>query len=331
MYIQISMKSISKYKLPFYVFCFVTLMLAMVQWKVDRPMLLLDRFVTHGGWIEIPFIALYGAFITYKMQDPQKIQKWRIIAWSTFSVVFFSQLIIGLFGYPKFLMTGKLHLPVPMMILAGPIYREKISFMTILFLSTIVLTGPAWCSHLCYFGAIDGLVSRGKVQKGPIRRKWRIKSLLFILVIIATLLLKWLKIPTHYSIVIAASFGIIGVVMILIISRKKGKMVHCTMYCPIGTVVNFLRFVNPFRMYIDNNCNACMKCTTCCKYDALNLKDIKKGRPGLTCTFCGDCISSCHSSSIKYKFFGLSSHNAHRLYLFLVISFHAIFLALARI
>ena len=52
-------------------------------------------------------------------------------------------------------MTGKLHLPVPMMILAGPIYRGHTSVMSILFLSTLILSGPAWCSHLCYFGAID--------------------------------------------------------------------------------------------------------------------------------------------------------------------------------
>ena len=33
---------------------------------------------------------------------------------------------------------------------------------------------------------------------------------------------------------------------------EEGRMVHCTAYCPVGTVVNLTRFVNPFRMYIDN-------------------------------------------------------------------------------
>jgi hypothetical protein len=40
-------------------------------------------------------------------------------------------------------MSGKLHLPVPMMILAGPIYRGHLSVMSILFVSTVVLSGPA--------------------------------------------------------------------------------------------------------------------------------------------------------------------------------------------
>ncbi|HHJ09824.1 MAG TPA: hypothetical protein ENK25_02915 [Bacteroidetes bacterium] len=52
-------------------------------------------------------------------------------------------------------MTGKLHLPTPAMILAGPAYRREIGFMTWLFLSTIILNGPALCSHLCYMVSLD--------------------------------------------------------------------------------------------------------------------------------------------------------------------------------
>ena len=98
------------------------------------------------------------------MQDPAKVSRWRKYTWFVFSVVFFSQLLLGLLVSDKFLMTGKLHLPVPMMILAGPIYRGHTSVMTILFLSTVILSGPAWCSHLCYFGAIDNLARLRKNQ-----------------------------------------------------------------------------------------------------------------------------------------------------------------------
>lgn len=59
-----------------------------------------------------------------------------------------------------------------MMILAGPIYRGHISVMTILFLSTVVLSGPAWCSHLCYFGAIDNLAASGKTRRGSIKYRF---------------------------------------------------------------------------------------------------------------------------------------------------------------
>jgi polyferredoxin len=247
-------------------------------------------------------------------------------------LLFFSQLILGLFGYERFLMTGKLHLPVPMMILAGPIYRGHISVMTILFISTVVLSGPAWCSHFCYFGAIDGLASGGKMVRVPIRNKWILKSTVVILVILAAILLRWMKVPVLTATILAAGFGIVGLGVILLVSRKEGRMVHCTSYCPIGTIVNLTRFVNPFRMYIDNHsCTDCMACARSCKYDALNPTDITARKPGITCTLCGDCVSSCHAGSIKYKFLRLSPVAARNLYLLITISLHASTIALARI
>ncbi len=153
-------------------------------------MLLLERFFPGGGWIEIFAIGLYGALVTYHMQDPGKVQRWRKYSWFAFSVVFFSQMVLGLLVSDRFLMTGKLHLPVPMMIMAGPIYRGHISVMTILFLSTVVLSGPAWCSHLCYFGAIDNLAASGKTKRSPIRNKWALKSTVALLVIFSAIILR---------------------------------------------------------------------------------------------------------------------------------------------
>jgi len=326
------MRGYKSFRLPLLVFLLTVFLLTIVHIKVDNPMLLLERFVKGGGWIEIALIGLYGSIVAYKMQDPGKVQRWRKYTWFAFSVLFFSQLFLGLIGFERFLMTGKLHLPVPAMILAGPIYRGHTSMMSILFVSTLILSGPAWCSHLCYFGAIDGLASGGKTDRGPIRNKWALKSTMMILVILAALVLRWMQVPVLTATIIAIGFGVIGLGLILLISRKEGRMVHCTAYCPIGTVVNLTRFVNPFRMYIDNNsCTNCMVCTSFCKYDALNKSDIVNRKPGLTCTLCGDCVSSCHAGSIKYKFFRLSPTAARNLYLLITIALHASTMALARI
>ena len=138
--------NIKQYKLPLFVFILTFILLAFVQVKVERPMILAERFLKGSGWVEIFLISCYGAFVVNKMQDPLNVPQWRRITWTTFSLVFFTQLIIGLSGFDKFLMTGKLHLPIPMMILAGPIYRGQLSVMTILFLSTVIITGPAWLS-----------------------------------------------------------------------------------------------------------------------------------------------------------------------------------------
>ncbi|MEN8229599.1 MAG: 4Fe-4S binding protein [Bacteroidota bacterium] len=319
-------------RLPLLVFLLTAFLLTFVQIKVENPLLLLERFVKGGGWFEILLIGLYGAIVAYKMQDPGKVQSWRKYTWFAFSIVFFSQLFLGLIGFERFLMTGKLHLPVPAMILAGPIYRGHTSVMSILFLSTLILSGPAWCSHLCYFGAIDGVASVGKTRRGPIHNKWALKSTVMILVILGTIILRWMQLPVLTATIIALGFGVIGLGVIFLISRREGRMVHCTSYCPIGTIVNLTRFVNPFRMYIDNNsCTDCMACTSFCKYDALNKSDIAHRKPGLTCTLCGDCVSSCHAGSIKYKFPGLSPTAARNLWLLITIALHASTMALARI
>lgn len=321
----------TRFRLPSAVFLLTFILLAIVQVKADRPMLLAERFIEGAGWIEILIISLYGAFVAFKMQDPVNVPHWRKVTWTIFSVVFFSQLIIGLSGFEKFLMTGKLHLPIPMMILGGPIYRGQLSVMTILFISTVILTGPAWCSHLCYFGAFDNIVSSGKTTREVLKHKAAIKSTVLILVIGMALILRWMNVALMTATFIAIAFGLTGIGIMIFFSIKRKKMVHCVMYCPIGTIVNITKHINPFRMYIDQSCTLCMHCTKFCKYDALNPADIKNGKPSITCTLCGDCLAGCHQTSIKYKFFSLNSNRSRFLYLLLTISLHASCIALARI
>ena len=325
------MEFFRKYKLPVFVFLFVSGILSLVQIRLDPPILLAERFIRHGGWYQIGIIGFYGAFLAKKMEDPASAPRWRIASWSIFSLVFFLQLALGIFVSEKFLMSGKLHLPVPALILTGPIYRNQISFMTLLFLSTVILSGPAWCSQLCYFGAIDGLVSRGKTGRPRIQHKLPVKHTFLFLIISVTLLLRFLDLDPVFSIIAGIIFGIGGLITIFYFSRKRHKMIHCILYCPIGTLVNYLKYINPFRMYISSNCCFCSACSKVCQYDALSLADITARKPGITCTLCGDCIASCHLDSIRYKLFRFNPSNSRYIYLFLTISLHSVFLALAKI
>jgi len=321
-----------KFGLPAAVFLFSGFIMSMVQLKLtENPLLVGERYLSGAGWIEIFLFALYGAFIAYKMQDVKNVPQYRKVTWLLFTILFFGQMAIGLLGEEKFLMTGKLHMPIPMMIIAGPLYRAQLSVMTILFLSTVILSGPAWCSHLCYFGSLDNLAAQGKTKMKPLKLLRVIKPAILALVIAVALIFRWMNVPMLYAIILAAGFGIAGILIMIFISGKKKKMVHCTAYCPVGTVVNILKPVNPFRMYIDSNCDTCMKCTANCKYDALNLKNIKNRKPGFNCTLCGDCLSACPNNSIKYKFFNLNPETARKLYLFMTISIHAAFMALAKL
>jgi ferredoxin-type protein NapH len=320
-----------QYKLPLIVFILTFILLAFVEVKLERPIILAERFYKGADWIEILLISCYGAFVAFKMQNPLNVPGWRKITWTIFSVIFFTQLIIGISGFEKFLMTGKLHLPVPMMILAGPVYRGLLSVMTILFLSTVILTGPARCSLLCYFGAFDNLASGGKTSKEVLKYKGAIKSILLVLVITMALILRWLKVDILVSTLLAVGFGVGGILIMIMFSMKRKKMVHCVMYCPIGTIVNVFKYINPFRIYIDKSCTLCMNCTKFCKYDALNDRDIKNSKPAVTCTLCGDCLAGCHHNSIQYGFLKMKSEHARNLYLILTISLHAAFIAMARI
>jgi len=312
---------------------FTASVLIFVKLKVSFPIIIFDKIFSGSAYLIIPLFSIYAGFVVSKMQDVKESAKWRKRTWTLFCVVFFLQFILGLFGYDEFLMTGKMHIPVPALIVGGAVYEMKISFMPILFLSTILLSGPAWCSHLCYFGAFDSIASDMKKQGflKSIKNKNTLKHSFLLLVVLTAIFLRIFDADIKFAIIGGISFGVVGIAIIVFISRSRSQMFHCTVYCPIGTIVSYMKNISPFRMYIDDSCTLCQHCTTKCKYDALNLKDIINKKPAKTCTLCGDCLSACASTSIKYKFFGLKPQNARNLYLFISVSLHAIFLCLARI
>jgi len=307
------------------------LLLAPVQIAVDEPLLLFERLIKGGGWVQILLLSVFGFIVIRQMLDPMKVPLWRRRIWLIFSVYFFMQFAIGLFIDQRFLMTGKLHIPVPFMIAAGPIYRMQFSVMTLIFISTIVLSGPAWCSHFCYFGAWDSLAANGKTDRKPLKNKWLYKNIFLFLVIAGALLFNLFGFRGLQTLIPALVFAFGGVGVILLISRRKGKMVHCTLFCPIGTLVSYLKPVSPFRLRIeDSSCTNCMRCIPSCKYDALNRDDILNRKPGLTCTLCGDCLSSCQDGSIQYRFFKLKPETSRRLFLVVVVTLYILCMGMAR-
>lgn len=319
-----------KYSLEISTAVLISILLLFVQIQVPRPMLMAERFWEGAGYIQILVTALYGAYIAHMMKDPKRVPVWRLRIWKLFSFVFFAQLILGLIGFEIFLMSGKLHFPIPALIVSGPLYRGEITFMIVLFVSTVLLSGPAWCSYFCYFGAIDGAASQGK-KTDVITHLWRYKFSGLILVFGITLVLRIFQTPIDLAIILASGFGIGGLIITLFVSRKKKMMVHCTTYCPIGTIVSGIKYVSPFRMKINADCSQCMRCVSSCKYQALTPIDIKNLQPGHTCTYCGDCLQSCHSSSIYYSLWKLQPETARALFLCITISLHASCLVLARI
>lgn len=313
-------------------FFFTALLLGIVQIKVDLPMLIFERFIPTFGWLEIFLLAIYARWITVNMLDPSKSARWRLRIWLVFSIVFFGQLILGLLISDTFLMTGKLHLPIPAIIVAGPLYRGHGFFMPILFLSTIVLVGPAWCSHLCYIGSWDNAAALNRNRPRPLpawRQPLRIGILFFI--VASAISLRAMGISTGFATLLGILFGLIGVGFMALWSRKTGMMTHCITYCPIGLLANWMGKLSPFRIRILEDCTECRACSMVCRYQALSLKDIQNRKAGKSCTLCGDCVGSCNIRQINYQFMNLKTDNARILFLVMVVSIHAVFLGVARI
>jgi ferredoxin len=249
-----------------------------------------------------------------------------------FSVVFFSQLVLGLAGLEQLLMTGSLHLPVPALIAAGPLFRGDGLFMIILFTTAVVLAGPAWCSHLCYIGAWDNLAATTHKRATPLPNWTKaMRWLLCLAVLGLALILGRSGFPVSQAVWLAATFGLIGVGLMLSWSRRSGTMTHCLTYCPMGLLANLFGRVNPWRITVGLECTGCGRCTSICRYDALRPDDLLKRRAGFTCSLCGDCLGSCPHGLLQYHFPSLSSGTARTAFLTVVISLHALFLGVARL
>ncbi|MGL5785710.1 MAG: 4Fe-4S binding protein [Bacteroidales bacterium] len=314
-------------------FILTVILLTIVQVKPKTPLLLAERIFQYGGWIQVLLFSFYAGFIGYKMTDRGSRALWRKRIWMLFSIVFFTQLFLGLFADSLFLMSGKLHFPIPALIIAGPVYRMEIGFMPVLLLSTILLSGPAWCSQLCYFGAFDnfaaGLKSR-KIKSG-LNYKIRLRNSMLILIVLSALILRLLHIGEPYVSVLAVIFGLTGIAFMVLLSSRKGLMTHCAAYCPIGTFVSLSKKISPFRFSLTTDCTKCMACVRHCKYDALNIQSVKEGKIGINCTYCGDCLSACHHNGLEYRFLKLSSAKAEHLWIVITVTLHACFMAIARI
>jgi ferredoxin len=313
-------------------FLFAAFLLTCAQHFMDPPGILAERFVDSAGWLEGFWLAIYAGWLSDRLQNPKQIRKMRPRVWLVFSVIFFTQLILGVAGLEKLLMTGKLHLPVPALIAAGPIFRGGGFFMAILFTASVLLVGPAWCSWLCYIGAWDDRFSRA-VKKPARLPAWRnlMRVTILVLVVGTAYGLGRLGVSAATAGWLAAGFGLFGVGLMVFWSRRNGNMAHCTAYCPMGWVATRLGKVSPWRLKISPSCTDCGACTPACRFDALYPEDVLRRVPGEACTLCGDCLSNCPTGSIEYRFPGLSTGRARTVFLVMVTAMHAAWIGVARL
>ena len=146
-------------------------------------------------------------------------------------------------------MTGKLHLPVPGMILAAPLYRGGGLFMPILFGVSVLLAGAAWCSHLCYSGVWDTVAASGRKALPPPR--WMPRLRLVCLRAHPGTSPSSSGCPARQprsAVALGLAFGLLLLPVAALLSRRYGSACYCLAVCPLGLVARWLGKIAPWRI-----------------------------------------------------------------------------------
>lgn len=132
----------------------------------------------------------------------------------------------------------------------------------------------------------------------------------------------------------AAAFGLAGVGVMLLISRRMGSMAHCAAFCPMGLAATLLGRCTPWRMRLGEGCTGCGRCVPACRYGALDAARVAApggGGPGLSCTLCGDCVAACPHGAMGIRLGRAGPALSRRAFLLAIVPLHATFLAVARV
>lgn len=303
--------------------------------RLQNPgVLVLERLFPLWGGIELALLAWYAASITGGLLS-KRSRRTRKMAWMFFSLVFFAQLALGLFGIPALRTLENAHLPIPGMVIFASIYRGEAGFMPFLVLIAVLLAGSAWCSQLCYFGPVEAALSAKKRIKkaspffSAVLRYGRLTVL--VAGALVALFLRLLDVPAALAVWFGAAFAGISLLVMALASWRHGGMVHCTAFCPLGLVVNVLSRISPWRVKVDaRRCNNCGTCETICAHRAIAVESRQKGQASLACVLCRDCLKACPKSAIALHFPFLKPGLAELVFIVIVVVLHTLFIATAR-
>ena len=311
----------------------VCLALLLPVWFMNPQLLVLERFVPQGGLAQIMLAALWAVLAAGWLADRRKAPRARMRLWRLFSLVFFGQLVLGLVVESRFLLTGSLHLPVPGLIAAGPVYRGGGWFMLGLFGLSTLLVGAAWCSQLCYFGV--WVATAAREAKNTPAPAWlpRLRMAALILTLATALGLRLTGAPTVAALSCGLLLGLLIVPCALLISRVRGYASYCRGICPLGLLAQWFGRISPWRIRRVGECNGCRACVRVCRQDAMTEQAFESGCPTTACHLCRDCANVCPRHALAVTWFGRASSAAWAgtALTALLAGLHAAFLFMARI
>lgn len=315
---------------------FLLIFAALYALRATKPdVLLLERFSPRFGGMQIFLLAWYGGYIVDKLHNYRTSRKARKTIWLIFTLVFFGQLGLGVFGIPGVALSDALHIPIPAFIFFAPAYRGSFSMMPFLLIGATLLAGSAWCSLLCYFGSIEANLPSAKIiKKAPPWLETAIRygrPAILVAGCGTALALRYFGVTTEASLSLAAVFAALSFAIMLFVSKKYTGMVHCTAFCPIGWVVNLMGKLSPWRITVDKRmCDGCGACEKVCSYRAIHAENRERGGAGFSCSLCRDCIGVCPHNAIAVKNFLLPSRLSNGVFTVIVVVLHVLFLTAAR-
>ena len=316
------------------VFMATFLLLFYLRHIARMDFLLLERYLPVLGSVQIFFAAWYAAVIGGELVAPRSSRQTRRRIWLIFALVFFAQFFLGLAGLERMLLSGTLHVPVPAMIIFGPVFRHTFSMMFIIVLLTTLLAGNLWCSSLCYFGAFDALAagSRG-VRPYPPKLRFALQYGQLIVLsggLLLALGLRTAGVSPMTAAAVAVAFALLSLLLMVLLSRRHAGMLYCTSVCPMGLLTRWLGRLSPWRVRVDaQRCDDCGICEKICKYQAIPLASRAAGKTLSRCTLCRDCIGACAAKAIFIHFPGMAPDRAWGLLTGLTTVLHVLFLSVS--
>ena len=346
---------------------FLCIALLLPVWIMKPQLLVLERFLPQWGSLQLALAGMWAALAAGWLSS-KKSPQLRMRLWRLFSLVFFAQLVLGLLLESRFLLSGQLHLPVPGLIAAAPVYRGGGWFMLGLFTFSTLLAGAAWCSHLCYFGAWDATAAkacaggpRGLVrmdtsvgapagistgtfgsaanmsaQQAIPRRApaWlpHLRLVMLVLTLGIPLSLRLGGAPIEAALACGLLLGLLALPASLLVSRKAGYAAYCRGLCPLGLLAKWLGRLAPWRVRRTGSCRRCMACVRVCRQDAMS-DPATTTAPNADCNLCRDCVAVCPQKALSVTCYGLpgSQSWAGPAFVAILAALHAAFLAMARI
>ena len=338
---------------------FLCLGLLLPVWIMKPQLLLLERFFPQWGSLQLALAGMWAALAAGWLSGKKSPQV-RMRLWRVFSMVFFAQLVLGLLLESRFLLTGQLHLPVPGLIAAAPLYRGGGWFMLGLFTFSTLLAGAAWCSHLCYLGVWDATAAKACTggphglarmdntidttataahppsQQGIPRRapSWLpyLRLGMLGLTLGIPLLLRLDGAPVEAALTCGLLLGLLALPASLLVSRKAGYAAYCRGLCPLGLLAKWLGRLAPWRVRRTGSCRCCMACVRICRQDAMG-DPAATSAPNADCNLCRDCVAVCPQKALSVTFYGLAVSQvwAGPAFVAVLAALHAAFLAMARI